>query len=81
MRGGWEGRGSENSSYARLYQQLASTGLLLKQGSNRILAENTAFQSPSAAASVIAGRMANGATEWKVKTTGQTYKQWEAAQL
>lgn len=81
LRGGWEGRGSENSSYAKLYGQMAEMGILQEKDGNRVFSQNYAFKSPSAAASVVTGRAANGATEWKVKGSSQTYKQWEAAQL
>ena len=43
--------------------------------------ENYAFKSPSAAAAVVNGRPANGTIEWKLQTTGQTYKEWEAEKL
>ncbi len=67
LRSGWEGRGSENSSYAKLYGQIAQMGILQEKDGNRVFSQNYAFKSPSAAASVVTGRAANGATEWKVK--------------
>jgi len=36
---------------------------------------------PSAAAAVVNGRPANGTIEWKLQTTGQTYKEWEVEKL
>ena len=67
LRGGWEGRGSENSSYAKLYRQMTEMGVLQEKDGNRVFSQNYAFKSPSAAASVVTGRAANGATEWKVR--------------
>jgi len=40
-----------------------------------------AFSSPSAAASIVAARSASGPLEWKVSTTGQTYRDWRVARL
>lgn len=39
------------------------------------------FFSPSAAAAVVSGRSANGRQAWTVVGTGQTYADWETAQL
>ena len=36
---------------------------------------------PSAAASVVVGRIANGTTEWKVRGQKKTYKEWEREQI
>ena len=33
------------------------------------------------ATAVVNGRPANGTIEWKLQTTGQTYKEWEAEKL
>jgi hypothetical protein len=40
-----------------------------------------AFNSPSAAASVIMARAANGHRNWKVKGGAQTYGEWQEAKL
>jgi len=39
------------------------------------------FASPSAAASIVAARSASGPREWKVRGTGQTYRDWRAVRL
>lgn len=39
------------------------------------------FTSPSAAAAVVLDRNANGRTEWRVKSTGETLLAWQAEQL
>lgn len=46
-----------------------------------LLLEDEPFKSPSAAASVVLGRSANGRTDWKVKDSGQSYADWQEAQL
>jgi hypothetical protein len=77
----WAGRGTEHTSYAQLRDDLQRMGVLRPEGDHCVFAKSYAFNSPSAAAAVINGRPANGTTEWKVKGSGQTYKDWEAAQL
>lgn len=77
----WEGKGTEDSSYAHLHDELRSTGVLVPDGERCVFAKSYAFRSPSAAAAVVNGRPANGTTEWKVVGTRKTYKEWEAAQL
>ena len=48
---------------------------------DRLMMADFAFSSPSAAADIVAGRSTNGRTAWKVVGTGQTYAEWEDAQL
>jgi hypothetical protein len=77
----WEGKGSENSGYAKLHEELRKTGVLVEQNEHCIFVKSYAFRSPSAAGAVVQGRMTNGTTWWKVIGTDQTYKEWEASQL
>lgn len=77
----WEGKGSEESGYARLHAELRKTGVLVEEGGQCVFDKSYAFRSPSAAAAIVNGRPANGTVEWKIVGTGQTYKAWEAAQL
>lgn len=77
----WEGKGTEESSYARLHAELRRTGVLVAVGDYCVFAKGYAFQSPSAAAAVVNGRSSNGPLAWRVVPGGQTYKAWEAAQL
>jgi len=77
----WEGRGSENTSYGKLFLDLVKTGVLVESGPLNEFSDNYAFKSPSAAAAVVNGRPANGTIEWKVVGSGQTYKDWEAENL
>ena len=44
-------------------------------------AEDVPFDSPSAAAAIIAGGHRNGRTSWKLESTGQTYAEYKATQL
>lgn len=71
---------SEVSSYAHLFDELTRAGVLKPTGGNYVFVENYAFRSPSAAATVVLGFSANGTIVWKTPD-GQTYKDWEAAQL
>lgn len=77
----WEGRGTEDSTYAQLHAELVRSGVLFEQGEHRAFRDNYAFKSPSAAAAVVNGRPANGTTEWKVQGRNTTYKEWEAETL
>ncbi|WP_461517784.1 GIY-YIG nuclease family protein [Porticoccus sp.] len=76
----WKGKGTEQTSYGKLFIELVTTGVLIEQGEWRVFTENYAFKSPSAAAAVVNGRPANGTIEWKL-TNGKTYKEWEADKL
>lgn len=44
-------------------------------------AEDTPFDSLSAAAAVIQGYNVNGRTAWRISGTQQTYKDWQTAQI
>lgn len=77
-RGSWVG--SANHSYAPLYAELLSSGVLQSEGEFAEFVEDYAFRSPSAAASIVAGRAANGRTKWKLPD-GRTYADWEAEQI
>lgn len=68
--------------YRTLHQQLIETGVLLMSESGaRVFAQDTAFNSPSAAAAVVLGRQSNGRIEWHVKGSKQTYADWQEAQV
>jgi len=77
----WEGLGSEKTTYGRLHAELVRTGVLAIDGNHRVFSKSYAFGSPSAAASVVLGRPANGQVEWKVKGTVLTYRDWEARDI
>jgi hypothetical protein len=46
-----------------------------------MFADNVAFESPSAAAAVVYAGNQNGRIAWRVKGTGQTYKDWQEGQI
>lgn len=77
----WEGKGSEQTTYGRLYAELVGTGVLAPDGSRRVFVQSYAFKSPSAAAAVVFGRPANGQLEWKLQGSNLTYREWEARQI
>jgi hypothetical protein len=59
---------------------LAQNGVLVADGPNQRFAQDFTFSSPSAAATIVLGRAANGRTEWK-DANGKTLKQLQEAQL
>lgn len=77
----WIGNASHNTSYAKLFEELLSTGVMIAADAHASFAEDYAFSSPSAASAVIAGRADNGRTSWRNENTGQTFADWEEAQL
>jgi len=72
---------SEKSHYWKYYDKLVEQGVLVDQGKLKVFTKNYAFSSTSAAGAVCTGRTTAGPTEWKVKNSGQTYRDWEAARL
>lgn len=62
-------------------ENLIANGIIVITGDTGRFSQNYAFSSPSAAATVIAGRGTGGTANWKVEGTGQTYKDWEADQI
>lgn len=66
------------AGYRALRDQLLAEGRLVDEsaaGLYRFISD-AVFASPSAAASIVAGRSASGPLEWKVSGTGQTYRDW-----
>lgn len=80
-RGNYEGDRSNKSHYWKCYDQLVEQGVLEEEGKNKVFVKSYAFSSTSAAGAVCTGRSTAGPTSWKVKGTGLTYKDWEAANL
>lgn len=58
-------------------------GRLVKDiGSERFrLGQDVAFCSPSSASCFVGGRSDNGWATWREKVTGQSYKDWTAAEV
>lgn len=70
-----------HNSYAALRQKLIDEAVLVEKENGRLrFVKPWSFNSPSAAASVILDRNANGRTEWKVKNSKQTYHDWQETQ-
>ncbi len=72
---------TEKSYYWKHHDKLVEQGILVDQGKNKVFTQSYAFSSTSAAGAVCNGRSTAGPITWKVKGTGQTYKEWEAASL
>ncbi|HEY5432689.1 MAG TPA: DUF4357 domain-containing protein [Coriobacteriia bacterium] len=70
-------------SYKSLREKLVADGSLVDSDDPACLvfAENVAFNSPSAAASAVMARASNGRANWAVKSTGQSYGDWQDAKL
>lgn len=71
--------GAEGHSYTSLRAKLEQDGTLVPtpDGAAMQFTRNHVFASPSAAAAIVAGRSANGRTEWLVQGARRTYGQWE----
>jgi hypothetical protein len=67
--------------YEGLRKQLITEGRISNMQTHLLFNDDITFKSPSAAASVILNRNANGRTEWKLKDTGQTLKEYQDAKL
>jgi Domain of unknown function (DUF4357) len=72
-----------NNQYGPLRAQLIKDGRLKPIEGQPFLefAEDVTFPSPSAAAAVINNRNSNGRQAWTLKTTGQTLREWQDAQI
>lgn len=77
----WVGEGYADSTHGKLYRDIDESGLFELVDGFKILKDNYAFKSTSAAAAVFNGRAATGPISWKVLGTEITYKDWEAGQL
>jgi len=77
----WIGDRRHNTHYWKLFDDLVEKGVLVPDGSQRRFSESYAFSSTSAAGAVVTGRSTAGPTAWKLRTTGKTYKAWEAERL
>lgn len=80
-RGKYIGKRSNKYYYWRHYDKLVEQGILADQGEHKVFTQSYAFPSTSAAGAVCNGRSTSGPLAWRVKGTGQTYKDWEAASL
>ena len=71
------------TSYKGLRDQLVDDGKLVPANDAEFFEfpVDVPFSSPSAAASVIMARNANGRKEWKAESTGMRYGEWQESQL
>ena len=69
--------------YKVLRDKLLASGQLLDEPSSDLyrFVADVVFSSASAAASIIAARSASGPIEWKLETSGQSYRDWRAEGL
>ncbi len=67
------------NQYSSLRDQLIVDGALgpSEFGNTLVFSRDVPFSSPSAAAAVIYGRNANGRTAWRIRSTGQTLKDYQ----
>ena len=71
-----------SNTYGDLRDGLLKDGTLVPDGAGLLeFAQDATFPSPSAAAAVVLNRNSNGRTEWRLKATGQTLKDWQNEQL
>lgn len=77
----WVGTTSIQSTYGTLFQELVDQGVLLPEGRHRVYSQDYAFNSPSAAAAVTAGRPTSGPVHWKLEGTDISYGEWEQREL
>ena len=73
--------GPVTHNYRALFEELVKTGVLVEDGTVRRFEQSYAFSSPSAAGAVVAGRSCAGPIAWKVRGTGETYRDWEQRNL
>lgn len=67
-RASWVGTTTKNGTYGRLYSQLVSQGVIVESPTGRTFQENYAFNSVSAAASVVTGRQTSGTGSWLLES-------------
>ena len=82
IRTDWDHDPSNNSTYALLHRELKeSKKLRVLPDGNYELETDVPFRSPSAAAAVVLGRVANGRTQWRISDTNQTLGEWQNNEL
>jgi hypothetical protein len=70
-----------NGSYVPLRRRLEADGTIDASGDTAVFTRTQVFASPSAAASVVGGRSANGRTSWVTESGGLTYAAWQNRDL
>ena len=77
----WEADYTQKTAYWKLFNELVEQGVLKQNGKTSVFTENYAFSSTSAAGAIVNGRSSRGPMEWKLKSDGRTYREWEQEQL
>jgi hypothetical protein len=75
--------GTFPAGYAALRNKLLASSQLVQGPSPELWTFNAdvTFTSPSAAASIVAGRSASGPLEWKIQPQGVTYRDWRGSRM
>ncbi len=73
--------GGANHNYRNLFEELVTSGVLAEAGNMRKFTKSYAFGSPSAAGAIVTGRSCAGPIAWRVRGTGETYRDWEQRNL
>ncbi len=77
----WAGDRKYDRTYQRLHDELRERELIVPRGSVGELTQDYAFSSATAAGAIAGGVGAYGRSAWIHTETGQTYAEWEAAQI
>jgi len=73
---------AKNNGYGNLYDQLVKDEVLGEEADGRrLFTKDYEFNSPSAAAAIVAGRNTNGRRKWRVKGSQVTYGDWQSEQV
>jgi uncharacterized protein DUF4357 len=68
-------------SYESLFNELKDSHVLEELGDHRVFSRDYAFDSASAAASVVNGFPSSGPQYWRVRGQNKTLRQWESEQV
>ncbi|WP_238366635.1 GIY-YIG nuclease family protein [Mesobacterium pallidum] len=80
VRASYIGTHPKNATPAALHRALVQRQIIRVTGNEAVMAEDYAFTSPSAAASVVCGTSTPGPRIWKLPD-GRSYADWEAEQM
>lgn len=80
-RNDWSAQSAHSAGYADLHQMLVTSGVIQCGEQVGVFTDNYAFNSPSAAAAVVNGRISNGRLDWKLEGSTKTYGDWDNEQL
>jgi hypothetical protein len=73
---------AKNSGYGNLYDQLVKDEVLGDEADGkRLFTKDYEFNSPSAAAAIVAGRNINGRSKWMMKGSQLSYGDWQSEKL